>query len=137
MIKERNKGSIYELARSAKERLKSNNYLKTASINTSISTASSVKSYIQNTRPNTVQVFKPTTNGLDDALYKKVCEMLDSGQEYLNPVSELIDRKFFNSLDFGAKQHYINTLIEKYKQLKQRYYKERFSFNNNLLVSTN
>ena len=137
MIKESNKGVIYELARSAKERLKNNNYLKTSQAVSTISTATSVQTYMQSSKAHTVQVFKPITNNLDDALYKKVCDMLDSGEEVLNPVSELIDRKFFNTLDFGSKQHYINTLIEKYKQLKQRYYKEHYSSTNNLLLSLN
>ena len=132
MIKAKSKGSLYELARNAKERLKSNNYLKQNNVVT-INTAASIQSYIQKPKQQSNTFYKPYTNTLDDSLYKKVCDMLDSGEEVLNPVSELIDRKFFNTLDFGAKQHYINTLIEKYKQLKQRYYREHLNFTTNVL----
>ncbi len=121
------KGGLSELAKNAKQRLKSNNYQHTGNV-VSINTAASLQSYIQKPKQNLKQ---PTQSSViasyDDLLYKKVCDILDGKEEVINPVSELIDRKIFNTLEATQKQKYINNLIEKYKQLKQRYYREHYS----------
>ena len=122
MIKSKKiRGGLYELARSAKERLRNNNYLKQTNNVVSIHTTTIYQNNVQKVKQQ-----KPIqkVNTLDEILYKKVCEIIENKRDILNPVNELIDRKLFNTLEVSQKQHYINTLIEKYKILKQRYYKE-------------
>ncbi len=62
----------------------------------------------------------------EEMMYKKVCEILDSGN-VANPVSLLIDHEIFNSLDREAKQFYIYNLTQKFNYLKNRYFKTHLS----------
>lgn len=117
-----NKGNIYSLAKLAKERLRKNNYVKTKVA--SISTANSFYEYISHKKVEE-SYSKPTPTHLtyDEELYKKVCMLIETNN-VANPVSQLIDKQLFNSLDVEAKQFYINNLTQKYKFMKNRYYKE-------------
>ena len=117
-----NRDSIYNLAKLAKERLRKNNYIKTKVAN--ISTASSFYNYISN-KKEVEKTSKPIVSHLtyDEELYKKVCMLLETNN-VSNPVSQLIDKQLFNSLDVEAKQFYINNLTQKYKFMKNKYYKE-------------
>ena len=83
------------------------------------------KSTEDKNRKNPVQ--SVVVNTYDEILYKRVCEIIDKGLDKVNPINELIDKKIFYGLDFEAKQHYISTLNFKYKELKQRYYRERMA----------
>lgn len=116
------KGNIYSLAKLAKERLKQNNYVKTKVA--TISTANSFYEYISH-KKDAETISKPISSHLtyDEELYKKVCILLETN-DTLNPISRLIDKQLFNSLDVEAKQYYINNLTQKYKYMKNRYYKE-------------
>ena len=42
-------------------------------------------------------------------------------QVVINPIQELVDRKYYNTLSLEAKQKYIFELSEKYKEMKNRY----------------
>ena len=42
----------------------------------------------------------------------------------INPIKELVDYKYYNTLSLDAKQKYIFDLSEKYKLMKIRYEKE-------------
>ena len=116
------KGNIYSLAKLAKERLKKNNYTKTKVA--SISTANSFYEYISHKKIEESSP-KPISSHLtyDEELYKKVCMLIETNNTS-NPVSCLLDKQLFNSLDTEAKQFYINNLTQKYKYMKNRYYKE-------------
>lgn len=129
MINSKQRGGLSELARSAKQRLLNNKYLKPHCNVVTISTEMSLKEYAQSKKPIQKQSYKlnKEQNTYEENLYKKVCEIIENGRDNFNPVSELIDRKFFLSLEPTQKQHYLNTLGDKYKQLKQRYYKEHCS----------
>ena len=61
----------------------------------------------------------------DQLLYKKVCKMLDEDRIIINPINELIDKKYYDTLSFESKQRYILDLSEKYRQMKDRYDRER------------
>ncbi|MCL2540387.1 MAG: hypothetical protein FWE53_03025 [Firmicutes bacterium] len=61
----------------------------------------------------------------DEALYKKVCQILDENEYVLNPIKYLIDHESYDSLDVTAKQNYIFKLADKYNRLKERYMEER------------
>ena len=58
-------------------------------------------------------------------MYLKVCRILDSEVVTTNPIGQLIDESEYESLDEGGKQRYILRLSEKFRELKDRYYKER------------
>ena len=61
----------------------------------------------------------------DQVLYKKVCKMLDEDRIIINPINELIDKKYYESLSIESKQRYILDLSDKYRQMKERYDRER------------
>lgn len=61
----------------------------------------------------------------DEELYIKVCKILDSEEITLNPIGQLMDRKEYEGLDEFGRQRYVLQLSEKYRELKERYYKER------------
>jgi len=60
----------------------------------------------------------------EQELYEKVCRLLESDEVVINPIKELVDYKYYNTLTIEAKQKYIFDLSEKYKTLKLRYEKE-------------
>lgn len=122
--------SLSLLAKTAKARLRCNNYIQ----GQVITKPTNFKDYIEKSAEEKDSKQNPqkiVVNTYDELLYKRVCELLDKGLENANPVGQLIDKKVFLGLDFEAKQHYIATLSYKYKILKQRYYKEhmqRYNF---------
>lgn len=61
----------------------------------------------------------------DQDLYKKICKMLDEDRIIINPINELMDKKYYDTLSFEGKQRYILDLSEKYRQMKERYDRER------------
>ena len=114
------------LAKSAKARLRCNSYIA----GQTITKPTNFKDYIEKStedknRKTIVQ--NVVVNTYDEMLYKKVCEIIDKGLDRVNPINELMDKKVFAGLDFEAKQHYISTLNFKYKELRQRYYREHMS----------
>jgi len=58
-------------------------------------------------------------------LYERVCRLLEREDVVINPIQELVDRKYYNTLTLDAKQKYIFELSEKYKEMKSRYEIER------------
>ena len=63
--------------------------------------------------------------GVDEKLYRKVCAILDRDELTINPIGQLIDGEVYAELDTAAKQRYILELSDKFRELKERYYKER------------
>lgn len=61
----------------------------------------------------------------DEELYRKVKIILDKDEYTGNPIGQLIDSKEYESLDDGGRQRYVLELSKKYRELKERYYKER------------
>lgn len=60
----------------------------------------------------------------EDRLYPIVCAIIDE-DDGLNPLGRLIDKNYYENLDFEGKQRYVLELSEKYRKLKERYDKER------------
>lgn len=118
----RSKGNIYNLAKLAKERLKQNNYIKTKG--NVINNASTFAEYISKHKSSQAKFQKTQTKlSYDEELYKKVCALIED-KNTVNPISCLIDKELFSNLDTEAKQFYIHNLTEKYKFLRNRYFKE-------------
>lgn len=61
----------------------------------------------------------------DEKMYQKVCEILDRDEATMNPIGQLIDDELYNSLDPAARGRYILELSNKFRELKDRYYRER------------
>lgn len=103
-MRKRIKGKLYFLAKDAKSRMR--NYNKEKSIFEQIPYA------------------KACFGVHEQELYDKVCKLLDRDEVVINPIKELVDYKYYNTLSLEAKQKYIFDLSEKYKTLKIRYEKE-------------
>ena len=101
------KGKLYFMARDAKSRMK--NYNREKSVF------------------NQIPYSKVSFNVYDQELYEKVCKILSSDKIIINPIKELIDNKYYNTLSLEGKQKYIFDLSEKYKEMKSRYEKEQTS----------
>ncbi len=61
----------------------------------------------------------------EEEMYRKVCEILDCDETTTNPIGQLIDGDLYASLDPSAKQRYILELSEKFRELRERYYREK------------
>jgi len=103
-MKKKVKGKLYFLARDAKSRMK--NYNKERSIFEQVPYARACFSV------------------KEQELYSKVCRILSREEVVVNPIKELMDNKYYNSLTMEGKQRYIIELSEKYKELKNRYERE-------------
>lgn len=64
----------------------------------------------------------------EQELYEKVCKLLSREEVVINPIKELVDYKYYNTLSLESKQKYIFELSEKYKTMKIRYEKEHNAF---------
>lgn len=95
-------GVLYNLAKQAKRRMK--NYNKNGL--------------------NQLPYSKLVYSEQDEVLYKKICKLLEEDRIIINPINELVDKRYYNSLSLEGKQRYIFDLSDKYKQMKERYYKE-------------
>lgn len=98
------KGRLYFLAKDAKTRMR--NYNKEKSVFDQIPYA------------------KACFGVREQELYEKVCRLLEKDEVVINPIRELVDYKYYNSLSLDAKQKYIFDLSEKYKTMKIRYEQE-------------
>lgn len=63
----------------------------------------------------------------DEILFQKVCKMLDENENITNPIGMLVEHSVYDNLDEQGKQRYILELSKKYRELQDRYYKERLS----------
>lgn len=104
------KGKLYYLAREAKKRLINYNHKK------------SVFSQLP--------YGKLTFNEHDQELYERVKKLLSRDEIVINPIQELMNKKYYESLSLDGKQKYISDLSEKYKELKLRIEREQDDFAN-------
>lgn len=63
----------------------------------------------------------------DEQLYEKVCSILESDELIINPIARLIDKATYDNMDGEAQQRYILELSAKFRELKERYYREKMS----------
>lgn len=64
----------------------------------------------------------------EEKLYRKVRDMLDKDEDVMNPIGQLVEREVFDRLDDGNKQRYILELSAKFRELRERYYKEKSKY---------
>lgn len=103
-MKKKIKGKLYFLARDAKSRMR--NFNKEKSVFEQLPYA------------------KVGLSEKEQNLYERVCRILDSNTIVINPIKELVDNKYYNTLSLEGKQKYIFDLSEKYKEMKVRYERE-------------
>ncbi len=102
------KGKLYFLAKDAKTRMK--NFNRDKSIFEQIPYA------------------KACFGVKEQELYERVCKILSSDDVVINPIQELVDNKYYNTLSKQEdKQKYILDLSEKYKEMKLRYERENLA----------
>lgn len=61
----------------------------------------------------------------EERLYLKVCEILNENENVTNPIGQLMDKHVYDNLDAANKQRYILELSNKFRELRERYYKEK------------
>lgn len=61
----------------------------------------------------------------EEELYKKICEMYESGACVINPIAELIDKDYMATLNYNESQRYILNLSATYRKLLKRYEMEK------------
>lgn len=61
----------------------------------------------------------------DERMYRKVCDILNRDETTINPIGQLIDKAVYQKLDSSGKQRYILELSNKFRELKERYYREK------------
>ncbi|MCL2797110.1 MAG: hypothetical protein FWD58_03540 [Firmicutes bacterium] len=61
----------------------------------------------------------------DEALFLKVCTILDEDEDVMNPLGRLVEHEVYDNLDEGNRQKYILDLSKKFCAMKERYYRER------------
>ncbi len=63
-------------------------------------------------------------NAAEESMYQKVCAILDRDETTINPIGQLIDGEVYSKLDPASKQRYVLELSNKFRELKERYYRE-------------
>lgn len=71
------------------------------------------------------RVFSSVQADEEEVFYTKVCTILEEDENATNPIGRLIDREKFEKLDENNKQRYILRLAEKFREMRDRYYRER------------
>ena len=64
----------------------------------------------------------------EERLYMKVREILDRDENVTDPIGQLMDKKVYDSLDDATRQRYILELSSKFRELRERYYKEKTKY---------
>lgn len=70
----------------------------------------------------------------NEKLYVKVKDILSREEEFCNPISYLMDMNYYNSLCNCGKERYFFEIVDKFQNLKERYFREQ-SFKTNTYVS--
>lgn len=63
----------------------------------------------------------------DEQLYSKVRSILESDEFVINPIARLIDQNEYDNMDNDGKQRYVLELAAKFRELKERYMREKAS----------
>jgi hypothetical protein len=117
-----------ELAKSAKQRLKQQNYAgeDTRSFTKNIIRINSTRNF---SKPQIV--VKLIDEGCQSEFCEKVKNFLNkmNNDVVTNPMSELVDKCYMESLNPVQRQRYIFDIAEKYNKIKQDYYNEQFLIN--------
>ena len=64
----------------------------------------------------------------EERMYGKVKEILMRDENVTNPIGQLVDKEEYEQLDEANKQRYILELSAKFRELRERYYKEKSKY---------
>jgi hypothetical protein len=125
---------LRQLAKNAKQRMKNQNYQGENSLIKKMGQRSRQNISHFNTNYN-FDKGQITIKMLDDSCQTDFCRKVRSFLEKLdhtkivNPINELADKKYMNSLSALERQRYIFDIAEKYNKIKDDYYSEQLALN--------
>ena len=61
----------------------------------------------------------------DEQFYDRVCQLLERDENVTNPIGQLVDKEEYDRLDAENRQRYILELSKKFREMRERYYRER------------
>ncbi len=61
----------------------------------------------------------------EELFYCKVCAILEKDENAMNPIGQLIDPTEYERLDSDNRQRYVLRLAQKFREMRERYYRER------------
>ena len=61
----------------------------------------------------------------EELFYCKVCAILEKDENATNPIGQLIDKSEYERLDADNRQRYVLRLAQKFREMRERYYRER------------
>ena len=61
----------------------------------------------------------------EEQFYCRVCDILERDENVTNPIGQLMDREEYERLDEANKQRYILELSKKFREMRERFYRER------------
>ncbi|MBQ7227145.1 MAG: hypothetical protein IJX05_01945 [Clostridia bacterium] len=64
----------------------------------------------------------------EERMYGRVKEILMRDENVTNPIGQLVDKEEYEQLDEANKQRYILELSAKFRELRERYYKEKSKY---------
>ncbi|MBQ8451541.1 MAG: hypothetical protein IJ538_02055 [Clostridia bacterium] len=71
--------------------------------------------------PTTYKIVAGKQKIEDDPLYDKVKKILDTNPDKINPLHDLTDKKFFDSLTQTEKEMYIIDISKRYNRIREYY----------------
>ncbi|MBQ7308147.1 MAG: hypothetical protein IJW82_06445 [Clostridia bacterium] len=110
---------IKELAKNAKLRLTNSNYIGKSKIN-----SSKIITFSPSSLDKKIE-FQKIDNSFEDIIKDRIIEILNEDEEPINPLAQLIDYSYFNSLNDDSKQRYILELANIYTETKKSYYNQK------------
>lgn len=129
-MKEKRRGEIKNLAKMAKNRLKSGfweNYKATMEENLINAEKDGVacSAVIRYYKAEVTKTVAGNKNRADEIFYAKVKEVLDLFGECSDILGRLCDEEYMKSLSFQQKQRYLFDLAARYRVCRERYFKEK------------
>ncbi len=61
----------------------------------------------------------------EELFYSRVCRILEEDEDVADPIGKLMDRDAIQGMDEGNRQRYILQLAQKFREMRERYYRER------------
>ena len=117
----------------AKQRLKMGYWQKMQSERDLIGCSTENRAVIESAREARIKTFERDSRRAlgddfaerDEKLYGRVRRMLDEDEDVTDPIGRLVDKSEYDRLDSANKQRYILELSAKFRELRERYYREK------------
>lgn len=103
---------LKKMAKAAKSRMKSGFWNRVKEQRNSVPESERM-SYASYVKRELARERKPDAG--EEEFTRKVAELVNSGEVVVNPIGRLMDKDYYESLDYAAKQRYILELTDKYR----------------------